>query len=125
MNASTTSDQESVDERRARFEQFRFVVLPNGVVNVCNESYGEDSSEHVYSVTSDGCSCEHYQYRDIDACKHMIAVEQNPLVSSASRAASTDPVAADGSGEVENVCFSCGSSYPKGESCDCGGIDDL
>lgn len=82
-----TDDGESIDEKRARFEQFSFRVPtdsdgePAGYVNVANHSYGdEQAGEHCYTVEvrdgeAVGCSCPHATYRDAH-CKHQIVCEQ-------------------------------------------------
>ena len=106
MTPNTQSDESvSVDEQRAQWEDFQFTVCRNGYVNVCNKSHNDDSA-HTYSVsTAHGsavsCSCPHYKHRSPEGgCKHMIAVESNPLVLSSATAVGTQPVAADG-GHVE------------------------
>jgi hypothetical protein len=109
MNRTTSADEsESVDEKRAQYERMAFTVCRNGVVNVRNDSYGDDSGAHIYSVevadgAAVGCSCPHAVHRGAH-CKHQVAVENRPLVvSSASAAGATSaPVATDG-GEVENA----------------------
>ena len=92
---------ESVDEKRARFERFGMTVCANGYVNVENQSYGDDSGAHIYSVEVSngeavGCSCPHAVHRGAH-CKHQVAVEQRPIVvSSASAASDNSRVATDG-----------------------------
>jgi hypothetical protein len=102
MNDNATSGQEaseSVDEQRAQWEgaNFGMTVCANGVVNVENRNYNENG--HIYSVrvadgVATGCSCPHATHRGAH-CKHQVAVEDRPLVVSATYA----PVATDG-GEV-------------------------
>jgi hypothetical protein len=96
MNTNETRGQEtseSVDEQRAQWERFSMTVCENGYVNVCNQSHNDDS-DHTYSVEvsergATGCSCPHYQHRSPEGgCKHMIAVEQSPIVLSSASAAS-------------------------------------
>lgn len=111
MNPNATSGQEpseSVDEQRARWEgtNYGMTVCENGVVNVENRNYGDDSGAHVYSVEVDGgsatgCSCPHAVHRGAH-CKHQRAVEDRPLVVSAASAASASyaPVATDGGHEA-------------------------
>jgi len=105
MSKNETSGQESsesIDEKRAQYERMQFTVCPNGYVNVCNQSHNDDGN-HTYSVevserSATGCSCPHYQHRSPEGgCKHMIAVEQSPIVvSSASAASETREVMTDG-----------------------------
>jgi hypothetical protein len=89
--------------KRAQYERFTLVVCKNGIVNVRNDSYGEDNGEHIYSVDieDESCTCPHATYRDAH-CKHLTAVESRPIVVSSAEAAadSYSPVAADG-GRVE------------------------
>jgi hypothetical protein len=96
---------ESVDERRAEWEQFTMVVVGGnggGYVNVRNDSH-DNPNEHIHTVkVEDGqavdCRCAHAKYRDAH-CKHQRAVEQRPLVlsSAAASAATTgQQVATDG-----------------------------
>ena len=105
MSKNETSEQESgesVDEKRAEWERFSMTVLDGeggGYVNVRNDSYSD--GDHTYSVKvsergATGCSCPHYQHRSPEGgCKHMIAVEQSPIVLSTASATSA-PVATDG-----------------------------
>jgi hypothetical protein len=106
MSKNETRGQESsepVDEQRARWERFAMTVCENGYVNVCNQSHNDDS-DHTYSVEvsergATGCSCPHYQHRSPEGgCKHMIAVEQSPIVLSSASAAS-QVVMTDGGNE--------------------------
>ena len=105
---SSQESGESVDEKRARFERFAMTVCANGVVNVENQSYGDDAGDHVYSVEVNdgeavGCSCPHAVHRGAH-CKHQIAVEQSPIVlSSASAASETPEVATDGGRECDHI----------------------
>jgi hypothetical protein len=92
----------TTDERRAEWERFTMTVCENGVVNVRNDSHGDDAGDHIHSVrvadkSAVGCSCPHATYRGAH-CKHQIAVENRPLIVSSADAASaqTPPVAADG-----------------------------
>jgi hypothetical protein len=86
-------DGESIDEKRARFEQFSFRVPtdsegePIGFANVANHSYGDsEAGEHCYSVEiangeAIGCSCPHRTHRSPSGgCKHMRAVENRDAV---------------------------------------------
>ena len=109
MNATNFADENaSVDERRAAAERFAMTVCANGVVNVRNDSYGDDAGDHVYSVEVNdgeavGCSCPHHVHRGAH-CKHQIAVEQSPIVlSSASAASETPEVATDGGRECDHI----------------------
>ena len=101
MTRSNSNDEsESVDEKRALFERFAMTVCANGVVNVANQSYGDDAGAHIYSVEvtdgeAVGCSCPHATYRDAH-CKHQRSVEQRPLVVTSASAASATRVATDG-----------------------------
>ena len=83
-----TDDGESIDEKRARFEQFSFRVPTTpegeaiGVANVANHSYGDEKAgAHCYSVEIAGgeavsCSCPHWTHRSpAGGCKHMRATE--------------------------------------------------
>jgi hypothetical protein len=70
-------------------------VCSNGVVNVCNDSYGADAGEHIYSVFLHDaqpvrCSCPHHVHRGA-RCKHIEAVADAPLVQAAATAARTTP----------------------------------
>jgi hypothetical protein len=77
-----TGEEVSIDERRARFEQFSFRVPAKDHVVVANHSYGDESArEHCYTVRLDGgevsgCSCPHWTHREPSGgCKHMRATE--------------------------------------------------
>lgn len=100
-----STNEPSAVEKRARWEAMSMTVCRNGVVNVRNDSYGEEAGEHVYSVlVGDGetlkCSCPADSYQP--KCKHRIAVEQAPVVlSSASAAGAIPQVAADGGQEAD------------------------
>jgi DNA-directed RNA polymerase subunit M/transcription elongation factor TFIIS len=108
MSTNELSGQEtgeSVDERRAEWEQFTMTVCGGdggGYVNVRNDSH-DNPNEHIYTVRiEDGqavdCRCAHATYRDAH-CKHQRAVEQRPLVLSsaaASAAITGQQVATDG-----------------------------
>jgi len=83
---ATDDETASIDERRARFEQFSFRVPTTpegeaiGAVNVANHSYGdEQAGEHCYTVEvidgeASSCSCPHWTHRSpTGGCKHMRA----------------------------------------------------
>jgi len=81
MSKTAPSDETvSVDEQRARYEQFSFRVPAAGYVNVANHSYGDsEAGEHCYTVEiadgeAIGCTCPHATHRDAH-CKHQIACE--------------------------------------------------
>jgi hypothetical protein len=82
-------------------------VCANGVVNVRNDSYGDDADAHIYSVnpTEETCTCPHHVHRGA-TCKHIHVVENSPLVASSARATPTPRVATDG-GEPEETCDRC------------------
>lgn len=90
MSTTTTTEQkgeESLTEKRARWEAFEFSLPENesGTVKVENVSYGEESNEHVHKVTVKGgravsCSCKAYEFGDDDRDKHMRAVDARPAV---------------------------------------------
>lgn len=109
MEANTTEAEKSVDEKRAQYEQFTFVVLENGHVNVRNDSYGSEANDHIYSVNPvDGsCSCPHHVHRGA-RCKHIRAVANAPLIVSSARVASANynQVVTDG-GYVGSTCDRC------------------
>ena len=80
------TDDVSIDERRAQFEQFSFRVPTNsegeaiGVTNVANHSYGDsEAGEHCCTVQvrdceAVSCSCPHWTHRSpTGGCKHMRA----------------------------------------------------
>ena len=97
--SSGLESSESVDEKRAQFERMRHVVCSNGYVNVANLSHNDDSS-HTYSVkvensVAESCSCPHHQHRSA-RCKHMISVDENPIVLHSASAAGKAQVATDG-----------------------------
>lgn len=117
MNTDELNGQESgesVDERRAEWEQFTMVVLDGdggGYVNVRNDSH-DNPGDHIHTVhvengRTDGCTCGHATYRDAH-CKHQRAVERRPLVLSSASAASAatattgQQVATDGGTVLEN-----------------------
>jgi hypothetical protein len=83
--------------RRANWEAFSFGVCPNGVVNVQNNSYGDDATHHTYSVDpvpgrsliDNGCSCPTAKYRD-GPCKHQLAVRNNAAVMLAAETAAAE-----------------------------------
>ena len=101
MTRSNSNDESSsVDEKRAQYERFQFTVCANGMVNVRNDSYGDDAGAHIYSVEvangeAVGCSCPHHVHRGAH-CKHQVAVENSPIVVSSASAASATRVATDG-----------------------------
>ena len=93
---------ESVDQRRATYEDFSMTVVKGGhpYVNVRNDSYGADSGSHIYSVEVDNgeavsCSCPHHVHRGTH-CKHQKIVESNPLVLSAAKGHNDTAVLTDG-----------------------------
>ena len=74
-------------------------VCANGVVNVENQSYGDDAGDHVYSVEVNdgeavGCSCPHAVHRGAH-CKHQAAIENSPITLSSASTASATKVATD------------------------------
>lgn len=90
MKAKSKSDtaadkaEESLTEKRARWEGFEFRVPSAGIVRVENVSYGEESDDHVSVVNVEagratGCSCEGFEYHD-GPCKHQLAVENTLAV---------------------------------------------
>ena len=106
-------------------------VCATGHVNVCNRSHNDDKN-HTYSVEvadgeAVGCSCPHAVHRGA-TCKHMIAVQNSPIVVSSASAA-TAPVATDG-GE-DTITDDEGDERPaQTESPDMGGgessgVDEL
>lgn len=116
MRTTNPSGQETVDEKRARYEAFEFAVCRDGEhVNVANVSYGEEErGAHIYSITvEDGepveCSCPHHQHRGV-RCKHIHAVASNEVVQKAIEAAQKEAMT-DG-----------GSLCPQGHP-DCEGLD--
>ena len=97
MNPNDADTQESTDtepttdERRAEWERMSMTVCPNGVVNVRNDSHGDDAGRHIYSVRVEGghaigCSCPHATHRGAH-CKHQVAVEKRPIVLTSADAA--------------------------------------
>ncbi len=46
MQSNDSDGNETLVEKRARRESFGFTVCRNGVVNVRNESYGDDKSKY-------------------------------------------------------------------------------
>lgn len=129
MSIKSTEAEESTEsltEKRARYEGMEFRVPVSGKVRVENVSYGEKSEDHVYIVAVESgetvsCSCPSDVYQ-AGKCKHRIRVENEPAVMLAAGSA-------EGEGETsarsEEACLSCGNSYPKGETCGCGGVDEL
>ena len=102
MATNATPEQEGSDttvEKRAQYERMSMTVCRNGIVNVRNDSYGDDSGRHIYSVNpaEQSCTCPHHVHREA-RCKHITAVQNRPLVVSAAAAASQTytPVASDG-----------------------------
>jgi hypothetical protein len=131
MNPNTTSKQEaseSVDEQRATWERMSMTVLDGaggGYVNVRNDSYGDESGAHIYSVRVEsgaavGCSCPHAVHRGAH-CKHQVAVENRPLVVSSASAAGANysrRVATDGGQPVDGeqgACDECGLSLAEAQ----------
>jgi hypothetical protein len=135
MATNATPEQEGSDttvEKRAQYERFSMTVCANGVVNVRNDSYGEDSGSHIYSVNpADGsCTCPHHVYREAH-CKHLTAVEDSPIVVSSAEAAAESydgRVASDGGlpaitthVEPEEVG---GRRYARCENCGSESVED-
>ena len=59
MTRSNSNDEsESVDEKRARFERFAMTVCANGVVNVANQSYGDEAGAH--TIGSSQLNSQHH-----------------------------------------------------------------
>ena len=90
MKPNDSDGNETLVEKRARWETFSFTVCRNGVVNIRNESYGDDGKKHAYSVQlAEGvpvkCSCP-YNSRRQEVCKHMVAVADAPLVATSAAA---------------------------------------
>ena len=70
--------------KRARWEAFEFRVPAEGRVRVENGSHGEESGEHVHVVSVEhgmpvACTCASFEYR-VGACKHAVAVGDQPAV---------------------------------------------
>ena len=130
--SNSNNESESVDERRAEWEEFQFTVCETGHVNVCNRSHNDDKN-HTYSVEvtdgeATGCSCPHAVHRGAH-CKHQVAVENSPIVlSSASATGATREVATDGG---ETITDDDGDERPaQSEKPDMGGgessgVDEL
>lgn len=130
---STTKAENCVVEKRAKYERFSMTVCANGVVNVRNDSYGDDCGGHIYSVNPEegSCTCPHATYANT-RCKHQTAVENRPIVVSTANAASATykPIATDGGlpeithqyeseevgGERYARCEGCGGESIFGES---------
>ena len=95
MTHNEPSGQESVVEKRAMYERFSMTVLSGkgaGRVNIRNDSYGDDSSNHIYNVRVERgetveCTCPADKYQS-GPCKHRIAIEQRPIVVSSASAVS-------------------------------------
>ena len=144
MNANEPGGKEAsgtVDEQRAEWEgaNYGMTVCANGVVNVENRNYGDDSGAHTYSVevvdgAATGCSCPHATHRGAH-CKHQRAVEARPLVVSTATAAGAAyaPVATDGgeelldeseSGDDVETCDDCGLSLVDAHEQPAGYVED-
>lgn len=103
MTTNNPSGQETVVEKRARFERMSMTVLTGeggGRINVRNDSYGDDSGAHIYNVRVEDseaveCTCPADKYQS-GPCKHRIAISDRPLVLSSASAASQSKVATDG-----------------------------
>lgn len=112
MATKNPSGQESVVEKRAKYEKFAMTVLSgddSGRINVCNLSYGNEAGEHIYNVRVEGnetveCTCPADEYQP-GPCKHRLAVEARPIVLSSASCASQTRVMADG-GHPEGNCES-------------------
>ena len=86
MPTEAATAKESSVQKRAQWEAFEFRVPVRGRVRVENTSHGDVSKNHVYVVTiEDGeateCTCPDRRRR---ACKHRVAVENQPAVMAAS-----------------------------------------
>jgi hypothetical protein len=97
MRTNELSRKERID-RQAQREAFSFGVCPNGIVNVQNNSYGNDAGVHTYSVdpvsgqkselVDNGCSCKAAKYHAVNGlCKHQLAVRANEAVMLAAETA--------------------------------------
>jgi hypothetical protein len=134
MSNDTPSGQEaseSVDEQRAQWERFSMTVLGGeggGYVNVRNDSHGDDAGAHIYSVAigngeATDCSCPHAVHRGAH-CKHQVAVENRPLIltASAAAAASTPRVATDGGENTPDAAETPDTGADRGDgTADAGG----
>ena len=104
MTDSDSEGQKPTDDRRT---DLQMTVCANGVVNVRNQRSGSGQGHSVFldeSGEAIRCTCKGHTHHG--RCYHADAVESSPLVASASRAASTPRVAADG-GEPEKTCDRC------------------
>lgn len=112
-DAPTAMALEANDDtkKRARWENFAFVLPAPGTVNVANHSYGdEEAGNHIYTVTVDAagpitCTCPAFQYhcQPGEACKHMQAVLQTEPVLLAALRSVTDEHDNDDDDEPELV----------------------
>lgn len=94
----------TLTEKRAQYERMSMTVLKGagvGRVNVRNDSYGDESGNHIYTVrVKNGetfeCTCPADEYQP-GPCKHRLACENSPLVvASAGCVAEPESVATDG-----------------------------
>ena len=96
MATNASSGQESVVEKRAKYEAFEYRVPTEGAVRVENKSYGDESGEHVYVVSVEDrvtteCTCPADEHRP-GKCKHRVAVENNAPVLIAASTVEKDPL---------------------------------
>ena len=103
FNGQERTDSESTKaELRANWEAFEFRVPIEGRVRVENVSYGADSDEHIYVVSVEAgipfdCTCPAWEYHNPEGgCKHMQAVENQPVVTRAASTTTDHQVATDG-----------------------------
>jgi len=88
--------------KRAVYESFSFHDLGGGSVTVRNESHGDDSEDHEYSVhvvsgIPSDCECPADEYHD-GACKHRVALALRPALLDAAETDQGEPVLADAGG---------------------------
>lgn len=103
MTPNEPEAEESVVEKRARFERMSMTVLSgegSGRINVRNDSYGDDSGSHIYNVRvvenePVECTCPADEYQS-GPCKHRVAVSDRPIVLSSAQAASQSLALTDG-----------------------------
>jgi len=86
--------------KRAVYEAFAFRPLGGGDVEVTNESHGDDSADHTYTVHVVGgipsdCECPADTYHE-GACKHRVALAMRPALLEAAEAGADEPLLADG-----------------------------